>query len=194
MSALQTRITPNLDAIKAERDAAYKSYRCGCEQWSRDCGLTKTEFLKKHGTLKRKLTKTGWRRSWQCNKCLRGIPGDGVNAGPPTMELPIYVAHGHPLRRLVFERRFAPVREAKDVYESKRRAAFLRDHDRYLRTDAWRSLRELVLNRDQHMCTRCHAPAEHVHHLTYERWQHELPEDLTSLCRACHEAEHSENG
>lgn len=41
---------------------------------------------------------------------------------------------------------------------------------------------------DNYVCVFCKAPAEEVHHVTYERYGHELNEDLRSLCRRCHYA------
>jgi hypothetical protein len=60
---------------------------------------------------------------------------------------------------------------------------------RYLRSDAWREKRRLVLERDGY---RCHLWQQHVatevHHTTYAHLGHEPLEDLLSLCRACHQA------
>jgi CRISPR system Cascade subunit CasD len=39
---------------------------------------------------------------------------------------------------------------------------------------------------DHNLCVFCGAPAEEVHHVTYENHGHETDEDLRSLCRLCH--------
>lgn len=39
---------------------------------------------------------------------------------------------------------------------------------------------------DHNLCVFCGAPAEEVHHLTYDNYGHETDEDLRSLCRICH--------
>lgn len=39
---------------------------------------------------------------------------------------------------------------------------------------------------DHDLCVFCGAPAEEVHHMTYENYGHETDEDLRSLCRLCH--------
>jgi CRISPR system Cascade subunit CasD len=39
---------------------------------------------------------------------------------------------------------------------------------------------------DHHLCVFCKAPAEEVHHVTYENYGHESDADLRSLCRICH--------
>ena len=60
---------------------------------------------------------------------------------------------------------------------------------RYLRSDAWREKRRLVLERDGYRCQlwRQHGATE-VHHTTYAHLGHEPLQDLLSLCRACHAA------
>jgi len=45
-----------------------------------------------------------------------------------------------------------------------------------------------VESRDAGLCVFCKQPFDHLHHLTYERMNHELPGDLVSLCRLCHDA------
>ena len=44
------------------------------------------------------------------------------------------------------------------------------------------------LVQDDFLCQVCGAEASDVHHLTYARIYQELPEDLISLCRRCHQA------
>jgi CRISPR system Cascade subunit CasD len=39
---------------------------------------------------------------------------------------------------------------------------------------------------DHDRCVFCGAPAEEVHHLTYDNYGHETDEDLRSLCQICH--------
>jgi len=39
---------------------------------------------------------------------------------------------------------------------------------------------------DHYLCVFCGAPAEEVHHWTYENYGHETDGDLRSLCRMCH--------
>ncbi|MDE5444403.1 hypothetical protein GWG65_23720 [Bradyrhizobium sp. CSA207] len=67
--------------------------------------------------------------------------------------------------------------------------------DRYLRyiaSSAWRNnpARLAELEASGMRCRICNASAEEaelqVHHRTYERLEHELAEDLTTLCAGCH--------
>lgn len=49
--------------------------------------------------------------------------------------------------------------------------------------------REAMLHRkqtDHYLCVFCGAPAEEVHHWSYENYGHETDADLRSLCRLCH--------
>jgi hypothetical protein len=55
----------------------------------------------------------------------------------------------------------------------------------------WKRKCLAVKRRAHRICERCHKrPLVHVHHLTYERFKHELLEDLIGLCLECHQAEH----
>ena len=61
----------------------------------------------------------------------------------------------------------------------------------YLRSDAWRQRRNDALRRDGFVCVRCSGRKRlEVHHLTYARMGHEEPNDLVTLCSACHQAQH----
>ncbi len=73
---------------------------------------------------------------------------------------------------------------------------FLRRHDpidyrEYIRSDEWRETATAAKVRADWRCQVCNRPSTDVtldaHHRTYERLGHELPEDITVLCRDCHE-------
>lgn len=66
----------------------------------------------------------------------------------------------------------------------------LRDlpYPEYLKTDHWKRMRAICLARFGNRCAICHALGMiHVHHRTYMRRGCELPEDLTALCKKCHD-------
>lgn len=64
--------------------------------------------------------------------------------------------------------------------------------EEYLRSPHWRSTRLGALERAGHRCQVCNAAQRlDVHHRTYERLGRERPEDLTVLCRTCHETFHT---
>jgi hypothetical protein len=62
------------------------------------------------------------------------------------------------------------------------------DRFRYYASRAWRLLCRAVHERGHEVCERCRFfPIQVVHHVTYERFGHELLEDLLGLCDACHD-------
>ena len=60
----------------------------------------------------------------------------------------------------------------------------------YLFSKEWKARRTLVLSRDNYKCTSCGKKAHSIHHLTYKNIFNEPLEDLTSLCKSCHEKVH----
>ena len=69
-------------------------------------------------------------------------------------------------------------------------------YERYMLSPEWRRKREQRLEFDQHTCQGCGATSKQyrleVHHLTYERLENELIEDLQTLCVLCHPVATSE--
>jgi 5-methylcytosine-specific restriction endonuclease McrA len=83
--------------------------------------------------------------------------------------------------------------DASERKKAEEKAAWLKEHDEYLRTPEWKAKRDKVLTRDRGICQGClESSAVHVHHLTYRNWKNELLFQLTSLCRKCHEQAHQE--
>jgi 5-methylcytosine-specific restriction endonuclease McrA len=57
----------------------------------------------------------------------------------------------------------------------------------YIGSDKWKAIRLKVLKRDNNLCQAClEAPANDVHHLTYDNFGDELMYELISVCRDCH--------
>jgi hypothetical protein len=62
----------------------------------------------------------------------------------------------------------------------------------YISSSAWRDKRRQRLAIDRHSCRDCGASWDlEVHHLTYDRFQHELMSDLITLCDKCHHGRHA---
>ena len=63
----------------------------------------------------------------------------------------------------------------------------------YLKSDAWKRKRYVVLKRDNWQCVKCGAPATQVHHKKYAKWNigREPIHWLVSLCSTCHQEEHT---
>lgn len=65
------------------------------------------------------------------------------------------------------------------------------NYPEYLQSEHWLAMRRSALDRAGWRCQVCNASTRlYVHHRTYERRGHELPDDLTVLCRKCHETFH----
>ena len=61
-------------------------------------------------------------------------------------------------------------------------------YKQYLQSDKWKAKRKIALERAFNRCQLCDSSWRlEVHHRTYVRFQNELPEDLTVLCKPCHE-------
>jgi len=71
------------------------------------------------------------------------------------------------------------------------------DYYAYLKSREWQFKRQTALDRAGYRCQVCNRSSTdvtlEVHHRTYERLGDELPDDLTVLCRDCHEL-FSKNG
>lgn len=64
------------------------------------------------------------------------------------------------------------------------------NYKEYLQSPQWRFKRSFLIEKFK-TCQLCNSPENlHAHHRTYERLGHELPEDLTLLCKKCHEKFH----
>lgn len=65
------------------------------------------------------------------------------------------------------------------------------DYGAYLRSPEWRVRARKALVRAGHRCQICNTRGQlDVHHRTYKRLGREWPEDLTVLCRTCHDLFH----
>ena len=65
------------------------------------------------------------------------------------------------------------------------------EYDRYFRSDKWRDLRELVLQRAGGICEGCgRRRAIQVHHLTYQHAGAEFLWELRAICGSCHKRIH----
>lgn len=66
------------------------------------------------------------------------------------------------------------------------------DYKEFLQTDFWWNLRTACLKRDEYKCQRCHSLNNlQAHHNFYrDDWFETRVEDLTTLCKLCHEQHH----
>ena len=57
----------------------------------------------------------------------------------------------------------------------------------YLKSPEWKSVRRLVLSRDNHCCKACTSTSSlNIHHITYKRLGDERLSDVVCLCNNCH--------
>lgn len=72
----------------------------------------------------------------------------------------------------------------------KRRRDYYRSE--YLKSDAWKRKRYVVLKRDNWTCVYCGSRATQVHHKKYAKYNigKEPIEWLVSVCKACHHGQH----
>ena len=73
----------------------------------------------------------------------------------------------------------------------KRRRDYYRDT--YLKSDAWKRKRYVVLRRDNWRCVYCGGRATQVHHTKYAKYKigKEPIKWLVSVCKDCHDSIHS---
>jgi hypothetical protein len=66
------------------------------------------------------------------------------------------------------------------------------DLNEYYKTEHWVGFTKETRKRAGGKCERCSegGPPFHVHHLSYARLWHELPEDVQVLCEKCHQLAH----
>lgn len=78
----------------------------------------------------------------------------------------------------------------KKIKEIKNRIWWSR-YNAYLQTDAWKTIRQRVMQRACNRCEGCGiARATQVHHLTYDRVGEEMLFDLVAICDDCHAKVH----
>ena len=131
-------------------------------------------------------TVTFWR---QCTICGAAI------APAATRAVAMRWAKGHPadfdetLKQIYAETRKADLAAARVA----RRKEWFSWYDQYLLSDEWRRLRALVFDRCGGLCEGCRsAPAEQVHHRSYEHAGNEFLFELVALCVDCHRRIHDD--
>jgi 5-methylcytosine-specific restriction endonuclease McrA len=82
------------------------------------------------------------------------------------------------------------VKKLEFEHRRKKRRDYYRND--YLKSEAWKRKRQLVLKRDNWRCVICGAPATQVHHKKYAKYQigKEPIDWLISVCKTCHENQH----
>ncbi len=96
-------------------------------------------------------------------------------------------------KKVSYENLLSFITKLKDKFRIEQQDVFWANYSQYLKSPEWKSLRNIVLERDKNICQGClSAPAQHVHHLTYNNFGDELLFQLISLCVKCHNKLHPE--
>jgi 5-methylcytosine-specific restriction endonuclease McrA len=81
--------------------------------------------------------------------------------------------------------------EQRDIEKRRQTEQWRADYEAYLQTQEWADRRERIFKRANGVCEGCgEAPAEQVHHLTYEHCGNEFLWELVAICRRCHVSVH----
>lgn len=88
-------------------------------------------------------------------------------------------------------------KEPKKVYPpSKTNQKKSHIYRKYIRSIEWKVFADKIKESRGNKCEECGADRKdtilHAHHLTYERFMNELPEDIQVLCVPCHDKKHPE--
>jgi 5-methylcytosine-specific restriction endonuclease McrA len=88
-------------------------------------------------------------------------------------------------RKKVLEYKVTPKKKYK--YTKKK-------HIEYLLSEEWAKIRNDLFQTRGKECQRCGSKNQiQVHHLTYDNWKNEEPQDLEILCAKCHKSEHKKS-
>lgn len=92
----------------------------------------------------------------------------------PAIIIIIVIILGYLIDRKIFE-----------VNRKRRKDYYINE---YLKSEAWKRKRYVVLKRDNWKCVKCGAPATQVHHKRYAKWNigREPIHWLISVCESCH--------
>ena len=95
----------------------------------------------------------------------------------------------------MWERHAEAWRHYHEEKQRREREAFFARYDKYLRSPAWRSLRQRVMRRAGGVCEGClERRATQVHHLTYDHVFNEFAFELRAVCDGCHARLHQSKG
>lgn len=136
-----------------------------------------------------------WVRRTACKTC-KSVKGKNIPKGADYQSLPhlkkaMRDEYQNNYNR-VYNLYFAKFKEFKE--EKNRREVFEWKviYETYLKSEEWRQKTALVRKRDNNICQAClSAPAQAVHHLTYQNVTKEPLFELVSVCHACHSKIHN---
>jgi hypothetical protein len=101
----------------------------------------------------------------------------------------LIIGAGKALFEFIKDNYFSPSQEQENQPYTSRRDYY---RNVYLKSEAWRRKRFVVLRRDKWRCVYCGAKATQVHHTRYAKYNigKEPIEWLVSVCKSCHDKQH----
>ena len=175
--------TPNMDRVRAAHDAEYMAIfqKARCRN--------RPEHPLSECSMRVKSYPGGARARpvWSCSVCGHFVRFAKMADNPNWESLLKFDMRAQKREEKAYQKRIEPLVQRR---MEETRAAWFADHNIYLSSPAWATLRAAVIFRDGGKCALCESPGRDVHHLTYERWQGERLTDLTLLCAQCHRNEH----
>ena len=136
----------------------------------------------------------------QCLRC--GAPRgnalrqteENLSAPPWDFELAEKFRNDREVALAALQSRFVAEQRAEEAKAAELAGDWQGRYAAYRRTPAWQKKRSLVMRRANGVCEGCaEAPAEVVHHLSYEHMGDELLFELVALCHPCHRRAHPEH-
>jgi 5-methylcytosine-specific restriction endonuclease McrA len=121
-----------------------------------------------------------------CDDCSELI-GGALKHSLATADTP-QLSRDEAVRALRVREEYWKARDAERKRQEEQRRA---DYEAYLQTREWADRRDRIFKRANGVCEGCgEAPAEQVHHLTYEHCGDEFLWELVAICRRCHVSVH----
>lgn len=99
------------------------------------------------------------------------------------------IKHFFPTRELVDLNNARPVKEKR----KRKWNPLSSSYNEYINSAKWFGFRRSLIKIRGHKCEKCGDTPKviHAHHLTYENFKHEKPEDILLVCVPCHEIIHN---
>jgi hypothetical protein len=93
----------------------------------------------------------------------------------------------NPESKIFVKIKISSVKKQKNVHSARKER-----YTNYINSNEWKSFRLSIIKERGYKCEKCGANNRiiHAHHLTYERFMKELPEDIQLLCVPCHKEIH----
>ena len=91
----------------------------------------------------------------------------------------------------LYESKTNPVLIRRTIRKPRSKDDWRKTYKNYLQSPKWKQVRENLFKLRGKKCEDCGCTNNiHVHHIHYNTFMNELPEDLKVLCESCHEKEH----